>query len=81
MPSEANVTPPTHPITCRCGATLGHDAGTMLILAPHVVVVTRVRLQCRTCGSFRWWCPAPNDRERAAQERWERGAGVGLLEL
>lgn len=76
------MSPPAHhPLLCRCGATLGHDAGAMLILAPHVVVVTRVRLQCRACGAFRWWCPAPTDRERVAQERWERGPAVELIEL
>lgn len=71
----------TTPLRCVCGATLGHDAGAMLILAPHVVVVTRVRFQCRTCGAFRWWCPAPSPREQAARERWEHAKGAGVLEL
>jgi hypothetical protein len=70
-----------HPLHCRCGATLGHDAGCVLILAPGVVVVTRVQLQCVACGARRWWHPAPPPRERAIEERWQRGRAVELIEV
>lgn len=65
---------------CRCGTTLGHDAGAVLVLAPGVRLETRARLQCGTCGARRWWCPAPTLREQAAAERWRRGKAVEYIE-
>lgn len=66
------------PLACpHCGASLGATDGVTLVVAPHLVIVSRVEVQCQ-CGRRQVWRPVL--REVVALERWKRGRAVELIE-